>query len=86
MEQGVQTDATCNMQQCWELLANNVASVCTGLYRQFALSLGKESPYFFSKFNPVNTDTLLIRTLSMAPSVSVLTGIYCTHLRLIGEV
>ena len=31
MQQGVQTDATCNIQQCWELLANNVASVCTGL-------------------------------------------------------
>ena len=32
MQQGVQTDATCNIQQCWELLVNNVASVCTGLY------------------------------------------------------
>ena len=31
MHQGVQTDATCNRQQCWELLANNIASVCTGL-------------------------------------------------------
>ena len=31
MQQGVQTDATCNIQQCWELLANNVASVCTEL-------------------------------------------------------
>ena len=30
-QEGVQTDATCNIQQCWELLANNVASVCTGL-------------------------------------------------------
>ena len=29
-QQGVQTDATCNIQQCWELLVNNnVASVCT---------------------------------------------------------
>ena len=27
MQQGVQTDATCNIQQCWELLASNVASV-----------------------------------------------------------
>ena len=26
-------------------------------YGQFALSLGKESPYIFSKFNPLNTDT-----------------------------
>ena len=32
MKQGVQTGATCNIQQCWELLANNVASVCKGLY------------------------------------------------------
>ena len=31
MQQGVQTDATCNIQQSWELLANDVASVCTGL-------------------------------------------------------
>ena len=31
MQQGVQTDATRNIQQCWELLANNVASVCTRL-------------------------------------------------------
>ena len=28
-QEGVQTDATCNIQQCWELLVNNVASVCT---------------------------------------------------------
>ena len=31
MKQGVQTDATCNIQQCWELLANIVASFCMGL-------------------------------------------------------
>ena len=29
MQQGVQTDATWNIQQCWELLANNVVSVCS---------------------------------------------------------
>ena len=29
IQQDVQTDATCNIQQCWELLANNVAAVCT---------------------------------------------------------
>ena len=29
MQQGVHTDAKCDIQQCWELLANNVASVCT---------------------------------------------------------
>ena len=32
MQQGVQTDATCYIQQCWELLVNNVASVCKELY------------------------------------------------------
>ena len=37
MQQGVQTDATCSIQQCWELLANNVASVCTGLKKLCAL-------------------------------------------------
>ena len=31
-------------------------------YGQFALPLGKETPYIYSKFNPLNTDTLLIRT------------------------
>ena len=40
----------------------------------------KESPYIFSKFNPLNTDTLLIFTLSMAPSVAVLTGLECTRI------
>ena len=36
-------------------------------YRQFALSLGKGSLCIFSKFNPLNTDTPLIGTLSMVP-------------------
>ena len=27
-QQGMQTDATCTIQQCWELLANNITSVC----------------------------------------------------------
>ena len=26
-QQGVQTDAPCNIQQCWELLVNNIASL-----------------------------------------------------------
>ena len=50
---------------------------------QFALSIGKESPHIFSKFNLLifNTDTPLIRILSMAPSVSILTGltVFCSH-------
>ena len=41
MQQGVQTDATCNIQQCWELLANNVASVCTGLQISFCKNFWK---------------------------------------------
>ena len=33
-------------------------------YGQFAVSLGKENPYIFSKVNPLNTDTsLLLRTV-----------------------
>ena len=35
----------------------------TQLYGKFALSLGKESRHIFSKFNPLNTDTLLLRTI-----------------------
>ena len=46
-------------------------------HRTVALSLWKESPYIFSKFNPLNTDTPLIPTLSMTPSVSVLTEFDC---------
>ena len=38
-------------------------------YRQFALSLGKESPFIFFKSNPRST-----RKLSMTPSVFILTG------------
>ena len=31
MQTDMQTNATCNIQQCLELLGNNVATVCTGL-------------------------------------------------------
>ena len=42
----------------------------------FSLSMGKESPYIFCKFNPLNTDIPLIWTLSMgAPARSVFTGL-----------
>ena len=40
-------------------------------YGQFALSLGKESPYIFSKFNPLNTDTSLLRTVTFYGTLSV---------------
>ena len=36
-------------------------------YGQFALSLGKESPYILSKFNRLNTDTPFIRILFHGP-------------------
>ena len=52
----------------------------THYYGQFALSLGKENPYIFSKFNPLNTGTPFIWTFSIPPPlppVSVLTGFYC---------
>ena len=39
MQQRAQTDATCNIQQCWELLVNNVASVCTQPYAQPAIGV-----------------------------------------------
>ena len=42
-------------------------------YGQFALSLGKESPCIFSKFNPL----IIIRALFVTPSVTVLTGFDC---------
>ena len=47
-------------------------------YGQFALSLGKENPHILSKFNPLNTDTPFIRTLSMVPSPFALTEYDCT--------
>lgn len=31
MQQSVEKDAAFNIQQCWELLANDIASICTGL-------------------------------------------------------
>ena len=30
MRKGVQTDATCNIQQCWELLANKLRPFARG--------------------------------------------------------
>ena len=34
MQQGVQMDTTCNIPQCWELLANTVVSICTVLIKE----------------------------------------------------
>ena len=50
-------------------------------YRQFTLSLGNSLPYIFSKFNLLNSDTSLIWTLSMSPSVSILTEFDCIFRR-----
>ena len=49
-------------------------------YGQFALSLGKEKPYIFSKLNRLTTVNPFIRKLSMVPSVSALPGltVLCT--------
>ena len=33
MQQGVQMDTTCNIPQCWELLANTVVAICTVLIK-----------------------------------------------------
>ena len=48
-------------------------------YGPFALSTGKESPYIGSKINPFNKDPPLVRTLSIAPTVSFLTEFDCTE-------
>ena len=49
-------------------------------FGQFALSLGKESPHIFSKFNLLNMDFPLILTHSMAPSVSIVTNSDCIYI------
>ena len=48
------------------------------------MSLGKESPYIFTTFNLLNTDTMLILTLSMAPLVSI--GFDQKHITLNGVI
>ena len=49
-------------------------------FGQFVLSLGKESPYIFFKFNLLNMDLPLILTHSMVPSVSILTEFDCVYI------
>ena len=46
MQQAVQTDATWNVQQCWEFLAKNVASVYTGLKTQTERALSRNLSKF----------------------------------------
>ena len=57
------------------IIQSNPALRTPHYYGQFALSLGKESPYVFSRFNLLNTDTPLVQTLLMDPSVSQLMGV-----------
>ena len=52
----------------WKAVKRTFFVPCT-CDRQFALTLKKESPYIVSTFNPLNMDTPLIQTLSMALSV-----------------
>ena len=54
-------------QYSYTLLYGHPLNAKTSLLRKFVLSLGKESPYIFSKFNPLNTDTPLIWILYVAP-------------------
>ena len=56
MQQGVQTNATCNIQQSRELLANNVASVWTGLF-------GYDQLIF--KVYPLTWDNLSLENITM---------------------
>ena len=44
-------------------------------YSQFALSLGKETPYIFSKFNPLNKDFPLTWTCSIGPLSVCINGL-----------
>ena len=39
MQQGVQTDATCNIQQCWELLATMLRPFARGFRPKFSNAL-----------------------------------------------
>ena len=59
MQQGVQTDVTCNIQQCWELLVNNVASVCTQPYSFFMFSCfnDNDKDYFTNNERSHNCNT-----------------------------
>ena len=52
MQRGVQTDTTCKIQQCWELLVNNVSFVCTQpkdrvtkVIQRFTVTPGQASPH-----------------------------------------
>ena len=70
--QSVKTKET-NLTRPGSPLNVNRPLIWTPHYYGHSVALGKESSYIFSKFNPLYTDTLSIRKLSMVPSVSLLT-------------
>ena len=57
----------------------------TRLTRAVCFVPGGKKPLHLFKFNPLYTNTPLIRTLSMAPLASVLTGVYRTQVMFPGE-
>ena len=74
MQQSAQTDATCSIQQCRELLAKNVASVCTGL--DFYRNISNREPLFDNFDN--NEKTLFILTMSILISTDF--NYSCLHI------
>ena len=67
-QHGVQTLATCWVQQCCVLLANNVVSVCTGLYKAWFSYVGKiadDGGFYFLPTIPDFADISDIRQRSV---------------------
>ena len=68
MQQGVQTDATSNIQQCLELLVNNVASVCTQpkmacySFQKIKITILKKYLYLIYKKQEISVRVLLLST------------------------
>ena len=52
MQQGVKTDAACNIQKCWELLAKHVASVCAGRNRTTFAGIDVNSDTYLKQVVP----------------------------------
>ena len=65
-QHGVQTVATCWAQQCCVLLANNVASVCTGLKTfSYFIACVKTRNSIVSNYHVLQVQTLSWRTFSL---------------------
>ena len=74
LQQGVQTDATCNIQQCWELLANNVGvavviminnSVRRRCVPVSGVSRGIQIPPSYGPLNPEDERFVLVLDLPL---------------------